>query len=164
MLTALGPMGKVWESGVVQVVQNAENLSTDSHPCNRLGQGFATCIGEIVYVPVYDVSPGSNAKGVVAVVELMMSARSTDVMVVANMISTISLIMEALQLSLSSVPTSQQQPQEPSNLSRRSAPPDMDSGHTSAATIHSPRDVVKPHSFGSGGMSRTVSLHSFSHH
>ena len=32
----LGPMGKVWESGAVQVVQCAESLSNEMHPCNRL--------------------------------------------------------------------------------------------------------------------------------
>jgi hypothetical protein len=104
LLTQLGPMGKVWENGVVQVVQNADNLSTQSHPCNRLGGGLARHIGEIVYVPVYDATPGSAAKGVVAVVELMMSSHGSDVMVVANIISTVSAIMESLQLSLSQVP------------------------------------------------------------
>lgn len=29
-------MGKVWESGAVQVVQQAQSLSADVHPCNRL--------------------------------------------------------------------------------------------------------------------------------
>jgi hypothetical protein len=37
MLNQLGPMGKVWENGSVQVVQSVENLSTDSHPRNKLG-------------------------------------------------------------------------------------------------------------------------------
>ena len=32
----LGPMGKVWESGAVQVVQCADSLSSEMHPCNRL--------------------------------------------------------------------------------------------------------------------------------
>jgi hypothetical protein len=29
-------MGKVWESGAVQVVQCADSLSSEMHPCNRL--------------------------------------------------------------------------------------------------------------------------------
>ena len=33
-------MGKVWESGAVQVVQCADSLSDDSHPRNRLPGGL----------------------------------------------------------------------------------------------------------------------------
>lgn len=36
----LGPMSKAWEGGVVKVVQSLENLSRETHPCNRL-QGEA---------------------------------------------------------------------------------------------------------------------------
>lgn len=51
-------MGKVWETGAVQVVQHAESLACDAHPRNRLpgacaavgagwpsGGGWAACPG-----------------------------------------------------------------------------------------------------------------------
>ena len=50
----LGPMGKVWESGAVQVVQCVGSLADDSHPRNRLPGALSGRIGECVYVPVYD--------------------------------------------------------------------------------------------------------------
>jgi hypothetical protein len=125
-------MGKVWESGVVQVVQNAENLSSETHPCNRLqGGGLASAIGEIVYVPIYDRSPGSPAQGVVAVVELMMNARTTDVMVVANIISTVSQLLSALALALSS-PAAAAAPASGSGLSGQSTPKGVDIARRSA--------------------------------
>lgn len=122
-------MGKVWESGVVQVVQNAENLSVETHPCNRLQGGLAGCIGEIVYVPVYDRCPGSPAQGVVAVLELMMNSRSTDVMVVANIISSVSEIMGELTLALHNPTPPSAKPVDASataaEMQRRSAPPTL---------------------------------------
>lgn len=183
-------MGKVWESGVVQVVQNAENLSTESHPCNKLNSGIAKGIGEIVYMPVYDVSPGSTTKGVVAVIELLMSARSQDVMVVANVISTISAIMETMQLTLSqqSVPALQQsnlpnkqqkQPQQAaglgkiheneamSQLVRHSAPPSI--GQAAAGDIDASgqnwagASSYQPRSSGFAGIARTPSLATLPH-
>lgn len=42
-VTQLGPMGKVWESGAVQVVQYAESLSEDTHPRNRLPGALPPC-------------------------------------------------------------------------------------------------------------------------
>jgi hypothetical protein len=50
----LGPMGKVWENGAVQVVQYAESLPEDTHPRNRLPGGLSRRIGECIYAPVYD--------------------------------------------------------------------------------------------------------------
>lgn len=41
----LGPMGKVWESGAVQVVQCADSLSDDAHPRNRLPGGLPGGMG-----------------------------------------------------------------------------------------------------------------------
>lgn len=99
-LTHLGPMSHVWESGVVQVVQDAANLSVETHPCNRL-QKAAGIVNEIIYIPVYDAQPHSLTPGVVAALEIMVASRSSDAMVVANIISSTSEIMECLQLSLS---------------------------------------------------------------
>ena len=52
----LGPMGKVWESGAVQVVQFADSLPGDVHPRARLPGELAGRIGEAIYLPVYDRS------------------------------------------------------------------------------------------------------------
>jgi hypothetical protein len=99
-LSRLGPMGKVWESGVVQVVQAVDNLSRDTHPCNRLSASLLPHVAEVLYLPVYDRDPNSPAQGVVAALELVMSARSADVMVVANTISCVSQILDLLGLSV----------------------------------------------------------------
>jgi len=181
-LTQLGPMGKVWESGVVQVVQNAENLSVETHPCNRLqGGGLAAAVGEIVYVPIYDRTPGTAAQGVVAVVELMMSSRTTDVMVVANIISTVSELLMALTLALSN--PAAPGPAAPGSLSgqatprgkdiaRRSAPPGVgmradNSFDTNGANNGAWGGSGMSHSYGSGGkLARAPSvraLHSMQH-
>eukprot|EP00887_Chlorella_sp_A99_P006059 scaffold22.g6059.t1 len=101
--SALGPMGKVWEAGHVMVVQDVGNLSPDGHPLARLGAGglgLARHVGELVYMPVYE--RGSRVfSGVVAVLEVMMAAASHDYMVVANVISCISSLLESLGLSIS---------------------------------------------------------------
>jgi len=47
-------MGKVWESGAVQVVQNTASLSPDLHPCNRLPGALGGLVEECIYVPIYD--------------------------------------------------------------------------------------------------------------
>lgn len=41
----LGPMSKAWEGGVVKVVQSLENLSRETHPCNRLQGEAHPCSG-----------------------------------------------------------------------------------------------------------------------
>lgn len=159
-MTHLGPMGKVWESGVVQVVQNAVNLSADVHPINRLPGTLASAVGEIVYLPVYDAMPGTTSQGIVAVVELMMNSRSTDVMVVANIISTASETMQVLGLALSN-PEQQESPvkwQGKPQFGRKSAPPTV--GMRSETSYQSNNAAWESaHSFGSGGgLSRTPSV------
>lgn len=155
-------MGKVWESGVVQVVQNAINLSADVHPVNRLPGSLAGEVGEVVYLPVYDAMPGTTTTGVVAVVELMMNSRSTDVMVVANMISTAAGTMEALGLALSN-PEQQaanlaQQQQGKPEFGRKSAPPAVGMRPDSSYQNNN-ADWASARSFGSGGgLSRTPSV------
>ncbi|PSC72553.1 ALG-2 interacting isoform B [Micractinium conductrix] len=95
----LGPMGKVWENGAVQVVQCAQSLSSEMHPCNRLPGPLSACIEECIYLPVYDRT-GQVSQGVLAVIELLVRAGSHDPMVVANAISCLTHIMEALHLSV----------------------------------------------------------------
>jgi hypothetical protein len=126
-LTQLGPMGKVWESGVVQVVQHAGNLPTDVHPLNILPPALATAaIDEIVYLPVYDSAPGTTVQGVVATLELMVSPRSMDVMVVANLISTVAETMGHLGLALSNPLQSNtsNQPSDGKGMARKGGPSD----------------------------------------
>lgn len=111
-LTVLGPMSKVWQHGAVQIIQAANSLPADIHPLNRISpQKVASLVAEIVYLPVYDATIGENAtQGVVAAIELMISPQNTDVMIVANVISTVSQIMEGLNLALNAS-SSKQTPQ-----------------------------------------------------
>lgn len=95
-------MGKVWENGDVQVVQYPSNLPTNVYPMDRLPQDIIPCLGELVFLPVYDGQHGSPTQGIVAVIELIISRKATDGMVVATVISTIASIMEDVGLSLSS--------------------------------------------------------------
>ena len=46
-VSQLGPMGKVWESGVVQVIQCADSLSAEAHPCNRLPGAYGRAGGQV---------------------------------------------------------------------------------------------------------------------
>lgn len=157
-------MGKVWESGVVQVVQQADNLPTDSHPVDRLPGPVARVIGEIVYLPVYDAIPGSATQGVVAAVELMTHPQGTDVMVVANTISCMSEIMASLGLALSipvQLAAGQQQEQRP-DIERHSAPPSMREDHASSSFQSASSSFAGASSFGSGGkLARKPSVRTF---
>lgn len=158
-LTHLGPMGKVWESGVVQVVQNAVNLSAEVHPLNRL-PAKDSVVGEVVYLPVYDAMPGSTTQGVVAAVELMMNSRSLDVMVVANIISAASNIMQALGLALCNPqqPAQQAPTQEKLESSRRTAPSSVDMRReTSYQTNNNAWGEARSYGSG-GGLARTASV------
>lgn len=114
-VSQLGPMGKVWESGAVQVVQCADSLSCDAHPRNRLPGELSGRIAECVYLPVYDRT-GQVSQGVLAVVELLVRSQAADYMVVANAISCVTHLMEALQLSLSN-PHQQQHASAPATNS-----------------------------------------------
>lgn len=150
LLSELGPMGKVWESGAVHVVQDAENLACDAHPCNKMTDALSERAGEITYIPVYD-STGS-AQGIVAVLELVVSRRSDDVMVVANIISCVAELMGALQLSLSN--PKQEAAACKMGTGRHSAPPACGLQHAGAAA----GPTARP--FGSGGsLARTASMH-----
>jgi hypothetical protein len=162
-LTHLGPMGKVWESGVVQVVQHAGNLPTDVHPLNILPPALATAaIDEIVYLPVYDSAPGTTVQGVVAALELMVSPRSTDVMVVANLISTVAETMGQLGLALSNPIQSSNTSNAPSDgkgMARKSGP-STDSGMKQGSSYENNNNAwahsttsngTSVRSFGSGG-------------
>lgn len=162
-LTQLGPMGKVWESGVVQIVQHSGNLSTDTHPLNLMLPSVAeSAVDEILYLPVYDAAPGTTVQGVVAVLELMVNPRSTDVMVVANLISTVSDIMGNLGLAISN-PAQQEAYQNGTGkgIGRKSAPAEvgMRSGSSYEANNQAWATIASERSMGSvGGMARTASM------
>lgn len=99
-LDLIGPMGKVWENGDVQVVQYPANLPTNVYPMDRFPADAVSMLGEIVFLPLYDSQPNSSTQGIVGVIELMLTKKTTDAMVVATMISTIASIMPDLGLSL----------------------------------------------------------------
>lgn len=100
-LDAVGPMGKVWEKGDVQVVQYPSNLPCNAYPMDRMPQQLVPSLGALVFLPMYDSQPGSPTQGIVAVIELILSRRTADAMIVATMISTLESVMETLGLSLS---------------------------------------------------------------
>lgn len=145
-LDLIGPMGKVWENGDVQVVQYPENLPTNVYPMDRFPADAISILGEIVFLPLYDSQPNSSTQGIVGVIELMLNKKTTDAMVVATMISTIASIMHDLGLSLS-------------------APSQAPSSCDSANTIERSRSLVsnnsawKANSLENKGMSRRASQH-----
>lgn len=100
-LDLIGPMGKVWENGDVQVVQYPANLPNNVYPMDRFPADAISLLGEIVFLPLYDSTPNSPTQGIVGVIELMLTKKATDDMVVATMISTIASILPDLGLSLS---------------------------------------------------------------
>uniref|UniRef100_A0A1D2A7P9 Uncharacterized protein n=1 Tax=Auxenochlorella protothecoides TaxID=3075 RepID=A0A1D2A7P9_AUXPR len=97
----LGPMGKVWENGSVQVVQGADSLPSECHPRDRLKGALLESIAEIIYIPIYDTA-ATVSGGVLAVLELMVSSDAHDPQVVANTIACVARILDSLALHLSS--------------------------------------------------------------
>lgn len=94
-----GMPGRVLRSGCVQVVQNLRIIPDVLHPRCRLPEAVADEVGEVVYVPVYDLQ--CPHAGPQAVLEALLSSRATDSMLVANFISVAGNVLSALQLSLS---------------------------------------------------------------
>lgn len=92
-----GMPGRVLKSGCVQVVQNLRIIPDVLHPRSRLTDAAADEVGEVVYVPVYDIMRPHS--GPVAVLEALLSARATDSMLVANFISAAGTALAALQVS-----------------------------------------------------------------
>lgn len=93
-------MGKVWESGSVQVVQCIDSLPERCHPRDRLSTALLRDIAEIIYIPIYDAD-ATVSGGVLAVLELMVSTGSRDPQVVANTIHCVARILDELRLHLS---------------------------------------------------------------
>lgn len=121
-LSVLGPMSKVWQHGAVQIIQAANSLPTNIHPLNRMSpQAASSLVAEIIYLPVYDAIVGESAtQGVVAAIEIMISPQNVDVMIVANVISTVSQVMEGLNLALNSnTPAALAQQPTAVNISRQ---------------------------------------------
>lgn len=146
-LDLIGPMGKVWENGDVQVVQYPANLPTNVYPMDRFPQNAVPVLGELVFLPLYDSKPNSSTQGIVGVIELMLNKNTTDAMVVATMISTIATIMHDLGLSLSAPST---------------APSSCDSASTTmerTGSLVSNNSAWKASSKEKVGMSRRASQH-----
>lgn len=82
-VSALGPLGRAWESGSVQVAQDVSGLPSEVHPlCTlRAARCWNASIAEVVYIPVHDADGSAwrragggdgPACGVLAVIELFL--------------------------------------------------------------------------------------------
>eukprot|EP00198_Chlamydomonas_reinhardtii_P004250 XP_001693586.1 predicted protein [Chlamydomonas reinhardtii] len=90
--------GKVWRSGAVQIVQNLRILPPTLHPRSQLSEEALERLAEALYIPIYDLA--RPLKGQVCVLEVLLSTRATEAMLVADVISFIGSLLTALNLSL----------------------------------------------------------------
>ncbi len=88
--------GRVWRSGSVQVIQNVRIIPPSLHPRSRLPEALTPLVAEVVYVPVFSNAQPSAAP--VAVIEALLSAHSTESMLVANFISWVGAALTNLQV------------------------------------------------------------------
>jgi hypothetical protein len=95
--SAIGMLGKVWSSGALAVVQNVAIIPTSVHPRSKLDDNMTERVAELAYIPVYDLR--QPEAGVVACLEVMMSAFATSALV-ANVISHTCDLLTQFQLSL----------------------------------------------------------------
>eukprot|EP00208_Stichococcus_sp_RCC1054_P000268 CAMPEP_0206148794 /NCGR_PEP_ID=MMETSP1473-20131121/37437_1 /ASSEMBLY_ACC=CAM_ASM_001109 /TAXON_ID=1461547 /ORGANISM="Stichococcus sp, Strain RCC1054" /LENGTH=396 /DNA_ID=CAMNT_0053546217 /DNA_START=1065 /DNA_END=2255 /DNA_ORIENTATION=- len=95
--SAVGMLGKVWSSGSLAVVQNLSIIPTSVHPRSKLHDSLVERVSELAYIPVYDLR--NPDVGVVACLEVMMSAFATQALV-ANVISHTCDLLSSFQLSL----------------------------------------------------------------
>lgn len=91
-----GMPGRVLKSGCVQVVQNLRIIPNVLHPRCRLPEAMAMGVGELLYIPVYDLH--APHAGPVAVLEALLSATATDSMLVANFISVMGNMLSCVQV------------------------------------------------------------------
>jgi hypothetical protein len=91
-----GMPGRVLKSGCVQVVQNLRIIPDVLHPRCRLPEAMAVGVGELLYIPVYDMH--APHAGPVAVLEALLSATATDSMLVANFISVMGNMLSCVQV------------------------------------------------------------------
>lgn len=91
-----GMPGRVLRSGCVQVVQNIGIIPEVLHPRCRLSAGNAASVGEVLYIPVFDLHVPHA--GPVAVLEALLSATATDSMLVANFISVVGNVLSCMQV------------------------------------------------------------------
>lgn len=134
-----GMPGRVLRSGCVQVVQNLRIIPEVLHPRCRLPEQVAAgVVGEMVYIPVYDLH--APHAGPVAVLEALLSATATDSMLVANFISVAGNVLSCSQLSLSNpLP----QPVRRSRLEgRKPRPVHPDSTPDFAQCCHTPQQAT----------------------
>lgn len=81
----------------MQVVQNLRIIPEVLHPRCRLPEQVAAgVVGEMVYIPVYDLH--APHAGPVAVLEALLSATATDSMLVANFISVAGNVLSCSQV------------------------------------------------------------------
>jgi hypothetical protein len=91
-----GMPGRVLRSGCVQVVQNLRIIPEVLHPRCRLPEAMAAGVGEVLYIPVFDLH--APHAGPVAVLEALLSATATDSMLVANFISVVGNVLSCMQV------------------------------------------------------------------
>lgn len=91
--------GKVWRSGAVQIVQNVRILPPSLHPRSQLTEEALELLSEALYIPIYDLA--RPHKGQVCILEVLLSSRSTETMLVAEFISFVGSVLTPLELSLS---------------------------------------------------------------
>lgn len=91
-----GMPGRVLRSGCVQVVQNLRIIPEVLHPRCRLPEAVSAGVGEVLYIPVFDLH--APHAGPVAVLEALLSATATDSMLVANFISVVGNVLSCLQV------------------------------------------------------------------
>lgn len=80
----------------MQVVQNLCIIPEVLHPRCRLPDAASAAVGEVLYIPVYDLH--TPHAGPVAVLEALLSATATDSMLVANFISVVGNVLSCMQV------------------------------------------------------------------
>lgn len=80
----------------MKVVQNLCIIPEVLHPRCRLPDAASAAVGEVLYIPVYDLH--TPHAGPVAVLEALLSATATDSMLVANFISVVGNVLSCMQV------------------------------------------------------------------
>mmetsp|Transcript_23432 Transcript_23432/g.51442 ORF Transcript_23432/g.51442 Transcript_23432/m.51442 type:complete len:387 (-) Transcript_23432:1015-2175(-) len=91
--------GRVWRTGAVQIVQSLKIIPPCLHPRSQLKDDDLEKLAEVLYIPVFDVT--RPTKGPVTVLEVFLSAKAPEAMLVADFISFITATLAAVNLSVS---------------------------------------------------------------
>lgn len=91
--------GRVWRTGATQVVQNLRLVPPTMHPRLYLSDADLDCLGEALYIPVYDSY--RVGAGPITVLEALLPAHSQHPICSADLLSFISAGLATLKLSVS---------------------------------------------------------------